>query len=151
MRAFFKKIQEKTHQTLLTTATSNQIAGSFALGTALAILPTPGLSMLFGLFFSFIFKKIHTLSLALAFIVWNPLIIAPLYVLSYQIGDLLFATKPISPVNIEVATFFLAFSRRFIIGNIFVSLTLATTSFFILKYLVLHKRKKHLKLQKIQT
>ncbi len=141
VKRFWKKLSNKTHQVLRTDISPNRIAGSFALGTALAILPTPGISILIGLLLSFLFKKIHTLSLALAFIVWNPFIVTPLYVLSYQIGDFFFASRPISPVNIEFANIFVAFSRRFLLGNLIVSLSFAIVSFFIIRFLVIQKRK----------
>jgi len=120
----------------------HQIALGFAIGSAIAILPTFGLGALIGLIIILIFKKINKISLFLAFVFWNPLLLIPMAFLSYYIGNLLFKTMPVINLNIEILNQIITFSRRFLIGNLIVTAVFTILSYLIVFYLVKNYQKK---------
>lgn len=110
---------------------SKRLALGFALGTFIAILPTPGFGILLGIFIVFIFKKINKISMLFSFAVWNPLILTPIYLLSYRIGRWLF--DPPVDGNIEVGFFSnaIVYLKTYLFGNSLLAIILSIASYFI--------------------
>lgn len=92
------------------------LALGVAVGTFWAILPTPGFSIALGITTYLIWKKVSKLGLLVAYAIWNPLVTAPIYSISYQLGNLFYDK------NIEITyriTWFskvLHFTQRFLLG-----------------------------------
>jgi uncharacterized protein len=122
------------------------IASGFAVGTLIAILPTFGFGVLIGLLVVLIFKKVSKVSLLFAFAIWNPLVQIPIYALSYYIGDIIMGDLPIKTFRFEFLSKFYIFSRRFLVGNLILSLALSIVSFVVVLYLVKFYRKTKLTL-----
>lgn len=118
------------------------IAAGFAIGTFIGILPTPGLNILIGLLVVFLLPRISKIALFAAIILWNPIVSAPSYWLSYKIGAYLFAGAPVVKYNIEILNWAYEFSRRFLVGNVIVATTFSVISYFFVKW-VATEYKKH--------
>ena len=114
---------------------THSIALGFSIGTFISILPTPGFSILIGLLILLIFKKVNKIAMLAAFVIWNPLVQAPIYLLSYKLGDLLLGAYPVVEYQLPFWYTVYHFSRRFFVGNLIIGVCLAITSYFLVKQL----------------
>src|SRR5690606_31228748 len=100
------------------TISNKQLALGFALGTFIAVLPTPGFGVLIGIFLVFLFKRINKYTMLFSFAVWNPLFLTPIYLLSYKIGSWLF--NPEINTGQEAQSFLsqaLVYCKTYLFGN----------------------------------
>jgi uncharacterized protein (DUF2062 family) len=110
---------------------THNLAFGFALGTFIAILPTPGFGILVGILLIYLFKKINATSILFPFAVWNPLLLAPLYLLSYKIGDLIFAAKATVETEYTYLSKIIYFCQTYLVGNVIVAVVFSLLSYFI--------------------
>lgn len=113
--------------------TAHSVALGFAIGTLLAVLPTPGFSILLGFLIILIFEKVNKLSLMAAMAFWNPIILIPIYSLSYLIGDLFFGQLPNIEIQFQLLQQAYNLTRQFLIGNVVLAIIFSITSYFIIK------------------
>ena len=130
-----KKIKNHLDEMTKVKRSNRSIALGFAIGTFIAVLPTPGFNILVGLLIVFLFKKVNKFSLFGAMLIWNPFILTPVYILSYKIGNIIFESTPMVEYKIHIISQIYNFSRRFLVGNIILAVILAITS-SILVYLI---------------
>jgi uncharacterized protein len=129
MRNFKAKVKEHFRHVLETKTSPHSLAFGFALGAFLAILPTPGFSIIFGILSLLIFKSASKYAMFAALAIFNPFVTAPLYVLSYRIGDVLFGQVPVGTITLNIFYTIYQFSRRFIIGNLMIATAISTASY----------------------
>ena len=135
-----KRIKNHFSEVLKIKTSPNEIALGFAIGTFIAILPTPGLSILIGLLITLMFPRLSKLALFGAFFVWNPLIVVPINLMGVKIGNVLFADIPATSFKIEFFNIIYNFTKRYFVGNLFIAVGLAIISYFII--ILILKRKK---------
>lgn len=119
------KLTSHFHEVLKTKTSPHSIALGFSIGTFIAVLPTPGFGVLFGLLVILLFKKVNKLALLIAFGVWNPVTLIPVYILSYRIGGMLFGSLPVVKYEVVLVNQAYNFTRRFLVGNILLALILS--------------------------
>ncbi|MCF7861424.1 DUF2062 domain-containing protein [Candidatus Woesearchaeota archaeon] len=119
---------------LETKRTPNSIAVGFAIGTFIAVLPTPGFNILIGLLIVLLFEKISKYALFIAMAVWNPLTVAPFYFLSYKVGSMLDSVIPNFKFGILIVDRAYDYSSRFLVGNFIVAFTLGLTCYLIVYF-----------------
>ena len=145
-KAVVKKIRHHVDGITKIQTSPNLIALSFAVGTFMAILPTPGLSIILGLIILLVFPRLSKLAMLAAFVVWNPLVTAPFYLLSYKIGGLLFGSEPLVKYNIVILNQAYNFSRRFLVGNLILALSISGACYMLVRILAeLARRKRNQK------
>jgi len=135
MKKYFKKMKKYFWEVMRTKDSPKSIAAGFAIGTAIAILPTFGLGAFIGLLVIFLFKKVSKVSLFSAFIVWNPAILIVLAGLSYKIGSIILKDMPLTYFKLGILNTFYLYSGRFIVGNIILVLFFSTLSYFVVYFL----------------
>ena len=144
----FKKYREKLRkhfrEIIQIKDSPHAIATGFAIGTAIAILPTFGLGAIIGLGIALIFKKVSKISLFAAFLVWNPFILAPLTLLEYEIGNFLLRGDSILIHNLEFLEILTHYSKTYLLGNIIVTIILSSLSYVII-YLLVNKHQEKYK------
>jgi len=145
-----KNIQFKIKRFLVEITTSkvstHNLALGFAIGTFIAILPTPGFGILISIFLVYTFKRINATSILFPFAVWNPLVLAPIYVASYKIGDLLFAAKASIGSDFSYIHKALYFFQTYLVGNFIIAIFLSVISYFVIfKVTEIFKNKKSLR------
>jgi uncharacterized protein len=97
----------------------HSIAFSFALGTFIAILPTPGFGVFIALLIAYFYKKLNNVSILASFAFWNPLLLAPVYVLSFKIGDWFFDSPTVTMItDIQWVNTVIYYLKSYLIGNI---------------------------------
>lgn len=116
-------------------STPHEIALGFSIGAFIAILPTPGFSVLIGVLIAILYKKINKYALFGALALFNPIMMIPLYTLSYKIGDLFLSTQPITTFEIIFLNTVLTYTKRYLLGAVIVASIGSTISYFIVKYL----------------
>ena len=120
----------------------HEIALGFGIGSFISILPTPGFSVILGLIAISIFSKLNKIALFSAFLLFNPFMLMPLYTLSYQIGDFIFWDIPVLKFKFEILNQLYTYSRRFLIGNIIVSTTVAIVSYWVFRFIFFMRKLK---------
>lgn len=136
MKKYIAKIKNHLKEVLKTKKGENSIALGFAVGTLIAILPTYGFSILLGLLTVLIFKKISKISLFVGLAFWNPLILTPLYMLSYKIGEYLFRNSIAVEYEITLSQQIYNFSARFLAGNLIIAFSFSLISYFLVKFIL---------------
>jgi len=130
------KIKKHLKEVIDLRTSPNEIALGFAVGTAIAILPTFGLGILIGIALIFIFPKINKISMLISFAFWNPLLLIATSALSFTIGNFLFPNLPLVKFRFEILNQIFVYTRKFLIGNLIVTAVFTIVSYFIVYYLV---------------
>jgi len=141
----FKNIRDKAkkhiEELISVNTTPHSIASGFAIGTLIGILPTPGISMPIALLIVFIFPKINKISLVGAILFWNPLLTIPLYPPSYALGNMIFGNTEVIRYNLVLFDQAYNFTRRFLVGNAIIAITIAMTSYLITRIVIIGYKK----------
>ncbi|MFC1648344.1 DUF2062 domain-containing protein [Nanoarchaeota archaeon] len=130
------------HNMSISDHAAHDIAIGFALGTFLAILPTFGLGLVVGVLVMLVYDKMSKAAMLVSFAVWNPLVLYPMFFLSFQLGNLIIGTGPMIEFNLSMMDHIYNYSLRFMIGNLIISSTVSIGSFFLIKNAVNKYRKK---------
>ncbi len=120
------------------------IALGFAIGTAIAVLPTFGLGVLIGLGIALIFKGVSKISLFASFLVWNPFILGSLIPLEYEIGNFLLREGMTATSNVGILNVFSDYSKKYLLGNLIITFVFSTLSYVII-YVLTDKNQKQYK------
>lgn len=141
MKNLKDKIKHHWKEVLRIKTTDHEIALGFAVGTFIVILPTPGFSILLGLLIVLLYKKISKIALFLAFAVWNPFVMIPIYGAAYAIGSFLFSGAPTISFEIVILDQIYQYTRRFAVGLVILSICFSSISYVLIRT-VLRFRKK---------
>lgn len=124
---------------------AESIAMGFSLATLIAILPTPGFGLFLALFIALFFKKINKVAIVASFAFWNPLALAPIYWLSFILGDSLYQPDPSMHFDLAIFNQLYHYSGKFILGNATIAITFAILGYMLI-YTLAHNylRKKRI-------
>jgi uncharacterized protein (DUF2062 family) len=137
----FQKLRRRVSLFFNTNASPEAMARSFALGTLISVLPTPGFNIALAALLATKFKQLNKASLLAAVGVWNGFVVAPLYALSYQIGELLFGVMPNGLMGVPLQVAVMSLLKGFLVGNVLIALVITAVSYIIVKTAVSHTRK----------
>lgn len=140
---FMKRIKKHFKEVIDIKTSNESIAIGFAIGTFIAILPTPGFNIFISALILLIFKRVSKISLFGALAIWNPITLIPIYTLSFKIGNTIFSSEPIIKYNIIILDQIYNFSRRFLVGNLTLAISLSIISYFIMLKIVEISKKKN--------
>src|SRR3989344_4149920 len=146
IKRYREKLKKHFKEVIEIKDSPQSIALGFAIGTAIAVLPTFGFGALIGLGIILIFKKISKVSLFATFFIWNPFILAPLTLLEYQIGDFLLSGDPIITYNLGFLNIFTNYSKKYLLGNLIVVLISSALSYALVYVLADRNQEKYKKL-----
>jgi hypothetical protein len=145
VRKFFEKMKGHVRNVLQIKESPHSIAAGFTLGTVIAVLPTFGLGVFIGLGLIVFFKKLSKISMLAAFAIWNAIILAPIYTLSYTIGDLWLRNRPGINFQFEVNKELYIYSIKFLIGNIFLVIIIGILSYLLVLFFAKRYQKQYKK------
>ena len=111
----------------------HSIALGFSVGTFISIALPPGLHLVPAILAILIYEKLSKLSLIASIFFWNPFTLAPVYILSYQIGDFILGGVPIPDYTLTFWQQIFYFSRRFMAGGLVVASVTSVVSYFLIK------------------
>lgn len=94
---------------------------------------------------SLIYKKINNIALFGAIVVWNPIVIFPIYGLTLKFGDLLFGALPVVDYEYTLWDQVYRHSRRFLIALCIIAAVIAALSYVIVYFSVylIQKNRSH--------
>ena len=128
------KIKYYAQEVLTEKTTPHSIAVGFAIGSFISILPTPGFNLILALIVSLIYKKVNKVSLFIGVLFWNPLTSPVIYYFSYKLGNLIFGAAPIVVYNVSFMEQIYQFTRRFLVGNIIIAVSMSIISYFLVRW-----------------
>ena len=131
MKKAIQKIKGHFVEVVKTKRSPESIALGFSVGTFIAVLPTPGLSLLIGLVIVLVFSRISKYALFSAFLVWNPLVLVPLHMLSYRMGLFLLGSAHTEAYGITFLSHAYSFTARFLLGNLIIASALSCLAYFL--------------------
>lgn len=137
----FQRLRRRVFQFFNTDASPEAMARSFALGTLISVLPTPGFNIALAALLAARFKQLNKASLLAAIGVWNGFVVAPLYALSYQLGEMMFGAAPTGLMGVPFQVAFISLLKGFLVGNVLIALAITAVSYLIVKTAVTHTRK----------
>lgn len=111
------------------------VALSYAIGTFIAVFPTPGFSTLIILAVAVVFKRLSKISLLAGQLVWNAFTVLPIYWISIEIGKWIFPSAEREAFQWEWLSVVIHFTKTLLIGNLFVSIPLSYLSYFLAKWI----------------
>ena len=123
----------------------HSIALGFAIGTFFCILPTLGFTIWLFIVMSLIFKRVNKLALFGSLVVWNPLLLFPIYYFAYKLGNLIYGATPVVNYNVVFTYHIYNFSRRFLIGSVILAVTISIPIYFLTRFLMKKYKKQILK------
>jgi uncharacterized protein len=143
-----RKIRRQYFQLLMEKTSAGNIALSFALGTFIAILPTPGFGIFIALLVAYFVKRLNNLSILASFAFWNPLLLAPVYLLSYKIGDWMFHPAMTMVSDIEWVNTVIYFLKSYMIGNAILAVLFSVGAYIgVYRIIEIYKRRQAKKKQ----
>lgn len=95
---------------------ADAVALGGAIGTFIAIFPTPGFNIVLAMLALAAFPTMNKVALFGALAFWNPIVCMPLYALGYEIGDMLFGKAEVVKFQIVILDNIYNFTRRFLAG-----------------------------------
>lgn len=141
-------LKRYTQEILRSDKSDHLIATSYALGTLIAVFPTPGFSTAIGLGLLALFKKLNKIAVLLSMLVWNGFTVLPIYWLSFKIGKRIATSLPHIDFGIEWLNTFLLFLKQFALGNLVITIPISIGSYFLA--VVLLKLARRMRLRKTE-
>lgn len=130
---YFEDLRERLHAAFKEDHTPREIAGSFALGTFVTMLPTFGIGLVLFAVFAYVFEWVSKLALLATVLIFNPMVKWGVYVASYVLGSILLAPSG----EVELTQISLSASRevllRLVVGNLILA-SLGTVVGYIVVY-----------------
>ena len=140
MELRLEKIKNHLKEVATIKKSPHSIAGGFAIGTFLALLPTFGFGIIIGLLILLLSKKISKLSMLIAFAIWNPLVLAAIYPVSYIVGNAILSDTIIENES-SILNQLLSGSESFLLGSFILALAAAIVSYLFVFSLSHHYKK----------
>lgn len=136
----WQRVQGALGNMLQIDAPPQVIARSFAIGTLISVLPTPGLNFALAALLATRFK-VNKAGLLAAVSFWNALVVAPLYALSFQMGEWVFGVTPAAAGSLPLLQGIALLAQSFLFGNVMIALAATAVSYMVVKTAVSRVRK----------
>ncbi len=149
IRKYKKRLKKYIYEMLSAKRSEHSIALGFSIGSFFCILPTIGFTLWLFILISLIFKKINKLALFGSLVVWNPLLLFPIYYLAYKLGNLIYGTAPVVSYNVVFTYHIYNVSRRFLAGDLILAVIISVAGYFIVRVVMKKYKKQILKKLKI--
>lgn len=112
------------------------VALGFGIGSFIALLPTPGLSIFIGLGVAALMKPASRPGVLLAMVVWNIWTLIPIFAASAWLGEIIFSSDAKLYFHAEFLNQVVHFTRRLLIGNLIISIPLSFMCYYIAMNLI---------------
>lgn len=132
-KRLLKKIKHHFTEVIKIRKSPHSVAMGFSVGTFISVVMPPGLHIIPALIVMLVYEKLSKLSLIASIFFWNPFTLAPVYILSYQIGDMMLGGVPIPDYTLTFWQQIFYFSRRFLAGGLVVASVLSIISYFLIR------------------
>jgi uncharacterized protein (DUF2062 family) len=130
-----KRVKEAVRALLQADATAHNQAMGFAVGTFISLLPTPGFNLALALLLAS-WLRLHRATVLVSLAVWNVFVTAPLFALSYRLGNILFPAPATSSVTAQWQAQVISFVQGFLVGNLIIAVSLTAVSYTIVLFII---------------
>lgn len=137
-----QSIKEKGQALLQAETSAHNQAFGFAIGTFISLLPTPGFNFALALLLAGWFRQIHRATLLASLAVWNVFVTAPLFALSYRLGNYLFPVPATASVTTQWQAQVISFVQGFLVGNLIIAGTVTAVSYATVLFIIWLVRQK---------
>ncbi len=129
---YFDRCRDELQKTLTEEHTSRELAGSFALGTFITMLPTLGVGLIVFVILAFVFDWVSKIALFASVVIFNPVVKWGVYVASFTLGVVLLG--PVDGVGISDISFNAApeIVIRLLIGNLILAVVATVISYIVI-------------------
>lgn len=130
--------------TILLHEQEHLVALGFGIGSFIAMMPTPGLSIFIGLGVAALMKPASRPGILLALVVWNIWTLIPIFAASAWLGELIFSKEAKVYFHAEFLNQIVHFTRRLLVGNLIINIPLSFAGYHLALKVIgnLRKRKK---------
>jgi len=136
------KLKRYWHEVLTSDKSDHIIAISYAIGTEIAIFPTPGFSTAIGFALLAIFKQLNKMAVLLSMLVWNALTVLPVYWASFKVGSFISSSIPPIDTRFEWLNTTILYFKQFVIGNLAVTIPISIISYFVARAILQWSRER---------
>lgn len=119
------------HEIITSDKSDHIIALSYAIGTEIAIFPTPGFSTAIGFGVLAIFKNLNKFAVLFSMLVWNAFTVLPVYWLSFQVGKGISTVLPSFSTKYDWVNQLMLYFKQFALGNLVVTIPISIISYFV--------------------
>lgn len=137
------------HEIVTSDKSDHIIALSYAIGTEIAIFPTPGFSTAIGFGLLAIFKQLNKFAVLLSMLVWNAFTVLPVYWLSFKVGKEVATVLPAFSSSYEWINQFILYFKQFALGNLVVTIPISIISYFVAISILKIVRSKRIKKKQV--
>lgn len=123
--------REMVQNLLQAESSAHTLALGFAVGTFISLLPTPGLNFALALMLASWFRQLHRATLLASLAIWNVFVTAPLFALSYRLGNWLFPAPATDSIAMQWQAQVISFVQGFLVGNLIIAVTITAVSYAI--------------------
>lgn len=137
--------KEKAESLLKADISAHNQALGFAVGTFISLLPTPGFNFALALLLASWFR-LHKATVVLSLAIWNVFVTAPIFALSYRLGNWLFPAPATASVTTQWQAQVISFVQGFLVGNLIIAVGVTAVSYTIVLlifWLLREKRSKN--------
>lgn len=138
---YIDRVRAELRKTIAEEHTSRELAGSFALGTFITMLPTLGFGLVVFVVIGFLFDRVSKIALFTSVVVFNPAVKWGVYVASFALGVLLLG--PVEGVSLTDVSFSAGpeIVARLLLGNLILAVVATLVSYVVVYRLaVAYKR-----------
>lgn len=128
------RARQELRRSFLDEYTAHQIAGSFALGAFITMLPTWGVGLLSFLVLAYVFQSINRIALFASVIVFNPVVKWGVYAASLALG--MFLLGGVDPSSSAAQGLVV----RLLVGNLILAVIATILSYLVVYWLVTRYR-----------
>jgi len=136
------KIKRYLHEIYISEKSDHMIALSYAIGTEIAIFPTPGFSTAIGIGLLAIFKKLNKVAVFLSMLVWNAFTVLPVYWASFKVGTYISSSIPPVETAYSWLNTTILYFKQFVIGNLAVTIPISILSYFVARVVLRWSRER---------
>lgn len=131
----FDRVRVELRRSFSEDHTPTETAGSFALGTFIAMLPTLGVGVLLFVGIAFVFDRVSKVALFASVVVFNPVVKWGVYAGSFAIG--IFLLGPVEDVGLTEVSLTAGpdILVRLLVGNLILAVVAALLSYVIVRRL----------------
>lgn len=138
IEGYVDRVRRELRESFLEEYSSHQIAGSFALGAFITMLPTWGVGVLVFFVLAYLFAWVNKIALFASVVVFNPVVKWGVYAASLTLGFLLLgAVEPIDDASPRTAQGLVV---RLLVGNLILAVIATVASYGIVYWLVTRYR-----------
>ena len=136
VNGYVDRVRDELRKSFTQEYSTREVAGSFALGVFITMLPTLGTGLLLFVLLAWLFDRINRAALVASVIVFNPVVKWGVYAASFTLGVLILGPVPgVTPAEVSLSAG-PEIVIRLLVGNLILAVVAAVPGYFVCLRLV---------------